>query len=140
MSETRSASALQAFVDSLLQSTGQLMVIVDHMQRYPSDSAERSIDDVRRTLLADVLETSSGDARPSSQPRHRCSTARARRSTRRSCSPGPVRRRTEPHAAGDAAVTERAQPPSPAGNAEGGQRGCLHGPDPELPSEVEITL
>ena len=55
---------LQAFVDSLLQSTGQLMVIVDHMQRYPSDSAERSIDEALRTLLADVLEIKLERRRP----------------------------------------------------------------------------
>lgn len=32
------------------------MLIIDHMSRYPSGDAERSVDDVLRDLLAGVLE------------------------------------------------------------------------------------
>jgi hypothetical protein len=56
MTETQSTSPLEWFINSLLQSTAQLMVIVDHMQRHPGDASTDSIDDTLRTLLAGVLE------------------------------------------------------------------------------------
>ena len=56
MTEAESTSPLDWFVDALLQSTGQLMLIVDHMSRYPSDDAEPSFDAILRELLADALE------------------------------------------------------------------------------------
>jgi hypothetical protein len=56
MNEAQSTSALDQFVDSLLESTAQLMLILDHMQRYPSDSAAAPIDETLRRLVASVLE------------------------------------------------------------------------------------
>jgi hypothetical protein len=56
MNEAQSTSPLDQFVDSLLESTAQLMLILDHMQRYPSDSAAAPIDETLRRLVASVLE------------------------------------------------------------------------------------
>jgi len=56
MTQTESKSSLESFIDSLLQTAGQLMLIVDHMSRYPSDSSKRSFDEVLSELLAGVLE------------------------------------------------------------------------------------
>lgn len=56
MTETESPNPLESFVDSLLQNAGQLMLIIDHMARYPSDEAESTFDDVLRRLLTDALE------------------------------------------------------------------------------------
>ncbi len=56
MTETESTDPLESFVDSLLQNAGQLMLIIDHMARYPSDEAESTFDEVLRRLLTDVLK------------------------------------------------------------------------------------
>jgi hypothetical protein len=56
MTETESTSPLDWFVDSFLQSTGQMMLIVDHMSRYPSDDSAEPFDETLRRLVAGVLE------------------------------------------------------------------------------------
>jgi hypothetical protein len=57
MTETESTNPLEWFVDSLLQNAGQLMLIIDHMARYPSDDEdESSFDEVLRMLLTEALE------------------------------------------------------------------------------------
>lgn len=56
MTECESTSPLEWFVDALLQNAGQLMLIIDHMARYPSDEAESTFDDVLRMLLTEALE------------------------------------------------------------------------------------
>jgi hypothetical protein len=56
MTESESTNPLDWFIDALLQNAGQLMLIIDHMARYPSGDTESSFDDVLRRLLAEVLE------------------------------------------------------------------------------------
>ena len=56
MTTTDATHPLDWFVSSLLQSTGQLMLIVDHMARHPSTApAAESVDDVLHRLLRDTL-------------------------------------------------------------------------------------
>jgi hypothetical protein len=57
MTHTESTKPLDWFVDSLLQTSGQLMLIVDHMARHASDAAPKSIDETLRELLSSVLES-----------------------------------------------------------------------------------
>jgi hypothetical protein len=56
MTESESTNPLEWFIDALLQNAGQLMLIIDHMARYPSGGTESSFDDVLRRLLAEALE------------------------------------------------------------------------------------
>ena len=65
MTDTEATNPLATFVDSLLQSTGQLMLIVDHMARSPTaDSGGESFDGVLRRLLNDVLSKGLADRPP----------------------------------------------------------------------------
>jgi hypothetical protein len=57
MTEAESTNPLDWFVNSLLESAGRLMLIVDHMSRYPvDDPGARSVDEVLRELLTGTLE------------------------------------------------------------------------------------
>jgi hypothetical protein len=56
MNEAQTTNPLDQFVDSLLESTAQLMLIVDHMQRYPSDPTAAPIDETLRRLVSSVLK------------------------------------------------------------------------------------
>lgn len=51
---------LGPFIDSLLQSTGQMMLIVDHMAASPPNPDAEPVDDVLRTLLRGALEPTLG--------------------------------------------------------------------------------
>lgn len=65
MTDTDTANPLEWFLNSLLQSTGQLMLIVDHMARHPNEAPDAEpFDDVLRTLLHDVLEDTIGQRDP----------------------------------------------------------------------------
>jgi hypothetical protein len=65
MTETDAANPLDWFVNSLPQSTGQLMLIVDHMARHPDTAPDaRPFDDVLRELIKGVLEDRLDDKRP----------------------------------------------------------------------------
>jgi len=65
MTDTDTTNPLDWFVNSLLQSTGQLMLIVDHMARHPNEAADAEpFDDVLRTLLGGVLEDTLGERDP----------------------------------------------------------------------------
>ncbi len=56
MTTTDATHPLDRFVSSLLQSTGQLMLIVDHMARYPNTAPDaEAFDDVLHRLLRDTL-------------------------------------------------------------------------------------
>ena len=55
MHENTPGGALTAFIDSLLQSTGQLMLIVDHMANNPGDPESPPVDVVLRELVEGIL-------------------------------------------------------------------------------------
>jgi hypothetical protein len=56
MSADQHTDSTAAYVHSLLECTGQLMVILDHMARHENPDAPASIDDTLTRLLTEVLE------------------------------------------------------------------------------------
>jgi hypothetical protein len=65
MTDTDTTNPLDRFVNSLLQSAGQLMLIVDHMARYPDTAPDaRPFDDVLHELIRGVLEDRLDDRKP----------------------------------------------------------------------------
>ena len=65
MSETDTTNPLDRFVNSLLQSAGQLMLIIDHMARYPNPAPDAPpFDDVLRDLIKSALEDGLKDRKP----------------------------------------------------------------------------
>ena len=65
MSDTDTTNPLDWFVNSLLQSAGQLMLIVDHMSRYPDTAPDAPpFDDVLRDLIRGALEDRLKDRKP----------------------------------------------------------------------------
>jgi hypothetical protein len=65
MSDTETTNPLDWFVNSLLQSTGQLMLIVEHMASYPDTSPDaRPFDDVLRDVVRDALQDALKDRKP----------------------------------------------------------------------------
>jgi hypothetical protein len=80
MSETDTTNPLDWFVNSLLQSAGQMMLIVDRAATYPHTAPDaRSIDDVLRDLIRGVLEDGLTDTEPADlSPPPSCSPTSAR--------------------------------------------------------------
>ena len=65
MTEIDASNPLDSFINSLLQSTGQLMLIVDHMARHPNEEPDaEGFDDVLRHLLRGTLEDALGGRDP----------------------------------------------------------------------------
>jgi hypothetical protein len=65
MTDTDTTNPLDWFVNSLLQSAGQLMLIVDHMARYPNTAPDAPpFDDVLRDLIRGALEGRFKDREP----------------------------------------------------------------------------
>jgi hypothetical protein len=56
MARSESTKPLDWFVDSLLQTSGQLMLTVDHMARFPGNGDGKSAPEVLRELLVGALE------------------------------------------------------------------------------------
>jgi hypothetical protein len=56
MSADQHTDSTAAYVHSLLECTGQLMVILDHMARHENPDAPASIDETLTRLLTEVLE------------------------------------------------------------------------------------
>ena len=65
MTDTEATSPLGWFVNSLMQSAGQLTLIIDHMARNANDSSDAEpFDAVLRRLLNDVLAKGLADRPP----------------------------------------------------------------------------
>jgi hypothetical protein len=56
MSADQHTDSTAAYVQSLLECSGQLMVILDHMARHENPDAPASIDETLTRLLTEVLE------------------------------------------------------------------------------------
>jgi hypothetical protein len=77
---------IEQLVGAVMQSYGQLALILDHMSAWSSPDAE-PVPEVLRALLIEVLTRSGAPpTRRRSRPRPRCSPPRRRRSARSSTS------------------------------------------------------